>query len=90
MKYTKLFFLDEVTAFAAGHRPCSQCQRDRYDTFVEAWAKVTHKPVATMNEDLIDECCNEDGSKRTFPEILSELPDGAMFRLYNEYNHMLS
>lgn len=28
LKYTKLFMLDEVTAFAAGHRPCGQCQKD--------------------------------------------------------------
>jgi len=37
VKYTKLFFLDEATALAAGHRPCSECQRPRFDAFKKAW-----------------------------------------------------
>src|SRR5919108_4199279 len=37
-KYTELFFLDEATAFAAGHRPCAECRRDDYDRFVALWA----------------------------------------------------
>ena len=37
--YTQLFFLDEPTALAAGHRPCATCRRDRFDTFVNAWRK---------------------------------------------------
>jgi hypothetical protein len=32
-QYTELFFLDEATAFAAGHRPCAECQRDRFEMF---------------------------------------------------------
>ena len=36
--YTELFFLDEATALAAGHRPCSECRRDRYVAYLEAWA----------------------------------------------------
>jgi hypothetical protein len=84
VKYTKLFFLDEVTAFAAGHRPCSQCQPKRYDAFVEAWLDVSSKPVAEMNEALISECCNDDGSKKTFDRPLSKLPSGVMFRLSDE------
>jgi hypothetical protein len=35
--YSKLFFLDEATAFAAGHRPCGECQRARYLAFRAAW-----------------------------------------------------
>jgi hypothetical protein len=31
--YTELFFLDEVTALAAGHRPCAECQRAAYNSF---------------------------------------------------------
>lgn len=37
--YTELFFLDEATALAAGHRPCATCRRDRYDAFMTAWAR---------------------------------------------------
>src|ERR671934_1748758 len=33
-KFTELFFLDEATAFAAGHRPCALCRREDYDRFV--------------------------------------------------------
>ena len=77
VKYTKLFFLDEVTSFAAGHRPCGQCQTERYNLFVKYWEKVTQKPL----KDLQNECCNEDGSKKTFPSALGKLQSGVMFRL---------
>lgn len=35
--YTELFFLDEATALAAGHRPCAECRRERYKQFLSAW-----------------------------------------------------
>jgi len=38
--YTELFFLDEATALAAGHRPCAECQRARFNHFREIWAKA--------------------------------------------------
>jgi hypothetical protein len=34
-RYTGLFFLDEATAFAAGHRPCAECRHEDYMRFVE-------------------------------------------------------
>ena len=36
-RFTELFFLDEATAFAAGHRPCALCRREDYDRFVAIW-----------------------------------------------------
>ncbi len=36
-RYTELFFLDEATAFAAGHRPCAECRRDDYDRLAAIW-----------------------------------------------------
>ena len=39
-QYTELFFLDEATALAAGHRPCATCQRDRYNEFRMLWERV--------------------------------------------------
>ena len=36
-RYTELFFLDEATAFAAGHRPCAECRREDYVRFGELW-----------------------------------------------------
>src|SRR5262245_6485047 len=37
--YTELFFLDEATALAAGHRPCAECRRERFNAFRDAWLK---------------------------------------------------
>jgi hypothetical protein len=39
-RFTELFFLDEATAFAAGHRPCALCRREDYDQFVEIWRGI--------------------------------------------------
>jgi hypothetical protein len=39
-KFTELFFLDEATAFAAGHRPCALCRREDYVRFVEIWRRM--------------------------------------------------
>jgi hypothetical protein len=36
-RFTELFFLDEATAFAAGHRPCALCRRADYARLTEAW-----------------------------------------------------
>src|SRR5262249_48070514 len=36
--YTELFFLDEATALAAGHRPCFECRRGEAEHFAELWA----------------------------------------------------
>ncbi len=36
-RWTELFFLDEATAFAAGHRPCAYCRRADFDRFKQAW-----------------------------------------------------
>jgi hypothetical protein len=35
-RYTELFFLDEAVAFAAGHRPCAECRRERFNAFKDA------------------------------------------------------
>src|SRR5271154_4927188 len=37
--YTELFFLDEPTALAAGHRPCFECRRQDANVFREAWGR---------------------------------------------------
>src|SRR5262249_33704005 len=36
-RYTELFFLDEATGLAAGHRPCAECRRDCFKAFCRAW-----------------------------------------------------
>jgi hypothetical protein len=39
-RYTELFFLDEATALAAGHRPCAECRREDYNEFVRRWSAL--------------------------------------------------
>jgi hypothetical protein len=82
--WTELFFLDEATAFAAGHRPCFFCRRDDANRFRAAWevgnggAKILARDIDTVlhRERLVG------GKKRlhalTMP--LDELPDGAMLQ----------
>src|SRR3984957_13022619 len=39
-RYTELFFLDEAVALAAGHRPCAECRRERFNAFKDAWRRA--------------------------------------------------
>src|SRR5580698_8654486 len=43
-RYTELFFLDEAVALAAGHRPCAECRRERFNAFKEAWVRSEDLP----------------------------------------------
>ncbi|MBV1700869.1 MAG: hypothetical protein KGQ46_03505 [Hyphomicrobiales bacterium] len=77
--YTELFFLDEVTALAAGHRPCFECRREDALAFQHAFAQPKLR-VAAMDAILHAE--RLDGrNKRLFPALFSSLPDGAMFAI---------
>ena len=80
--WTELFFLDEATAFAAGHRPCFFCRRDDANRFRAAWeqgngvADVLARAMdAVLHRERLDR-----GSKRrhALPMPLTQLPDGAM------------
>src|ERR1700749_3445089 len=51
--YTELFFLDEVTALAAGHRPCFECRRKDAVAFTAAWQKA-HKLRTAPRADEMD------------------------------------
>ncbi len=82
-RYTELFFLDEPTGLAAGHRPCAECQRDRFNTFRRAWQLgngMGEEPVSAtaLDERLHAERLTSGGSKRTYAEDLSVLPDGVL------------
>ena len=50
-RFTELFFLDEATALAAGHRPCAECRRSDYNRFSDLW--LTHHP-GQIGADAID------------------------------------
>ena len=84
-RYTELFFLDEATSLAAGHRPCAECRRSRYEEFRAAWARgrgdarEAHPPAAgAMDAVLHAERLRPDGKKKTHVASLSALPDGSM------------
>ncbi|MGZ4353186.1 MAG: hypothetical protein ACXVZ4_06550 [Gaiellaceae bacterium] len=73
-RYTELFFLDEATALAAGHRPCAECRRADYDRFGEIWRGL-HEGEA--GADAIDARLHAErlAPRRRAP--LGDLPDGA-------------
>ena len=75
--YTELFFLDEPTAFSAGHRPCFECRRAEALAFRAAFPSSRPLSAPEMDEKLHAE--RLDGSrKRTHMAALDGLPDGTM------------
>lgn len=83
-RYTELFFLDEATALAAGHRPCAECQRDRFDQFREIWARANRalakgaRPTAAaLDAALHQERIATIARSRAFCRSADDLPDGA-------------
>jgi hypothetical protein len=82
-RYTELFFLDEATALAAGHRPCAECQRERFDQFREIWAranpkiaKVARPTAAALDAALHQERIATTARLRQFCRSAADLPDG--------------
>jgi hypothetical protein len=84
-RWTMLFFLDEATALAAGHRPCGYCRRSDYLSYVEAW-RVGHgsaaRPKAVEMDAVLHRQRVESRTRRqvTRPARAGDLPDGAMVR----------
>jgi hypothetical protein len=74
--YTELFFLDEPTALAAGHRPCFECRRQAAKAFIAAFPGAPRK-VDAMDEALHRERV-DNRRKRVWRSRLGGLPDGAM------------
>jgi len=75
-RYTGLFFLDEATAFAAGHRPCAECRREDYVRFMEL---VGEKRAGDIDERL--------HAERLGPKPMRDvasLPDGALILMADE------
>ncbi len=76
--YTELFFLDEVTAFAAGHRPCFECRRKDAERFATLFSgKTTRASSSSMDKVLHAERLSGK-AKRIHRRKLDTLPDGAM------------
>jgi hypothetical protein len=76
-RFTELFFLDEATALAAGHRPCALCRRADYDRLVAVWRELH---AGQAGADAIDAQLHHErlaGPERRLHEVPPDLPDGA-------------
>jgi hypothetical protein len=80
--WTELFFLDEATALAAGHRPCFYCRRADANAFRVAWERgnETVKVRAAEIDAVLHHERLDGRAKRLhpLPMPLNELPDGTM------------
>ena len=92
-RYTELFFLDEAVALAAGHRPCAECRRERFNAFRAAW-RLSAFNVAWRREPIGDflyaddidrelHCTRIRGrrEKVTYSAGLKSLPDGCFVQI---------
>lgn len=85
--YTELFFLDEATGLAAGHRPCAECQRSRFREFCAAWAAGNLAPAGSapkaseIDDRLHAERVDPADEKVVFEADTDDLPDGVFVLL---------
>jgi hypothetical protein len=94
-RWSELFFLDEATAFAAGHRPCAECRRDRFNEFRAAWLSVNADLIGNDSSRIEDidkvlhaERVATDGGKQTYTARLGALPPGT-FVEYRRMPHLV-
>jgi hypothetical protein len=89
-RWTELFFLDEATAFAAGHRPCFECRKGDAQRFKSCWLKgnPVHNFNMTTSINLIDaiihgERIDKEKKKVMHQQVSSDIPEGT-FILMND------
>ena len=79
-RFTELFFLDEATAFATGHRPCALCRREDFVRFTQLWKSIHDEQPsvdvidARLHAERIDIATR---ARRLYDVSIDELPDGA-------------
>jgi hypothetical protein len=88
--YTELFFLDEATALAAGHRPCGECLRAKFVDYKHHWISANcDTPSHNIKMADINKINQKEryyrGSKITFNAPLNSLPNGAFIELNQNY-----
>jgi hypothetical protein len=95
-RYTELFFLDEATAFSAGHRPCAECRRKAFNRFKHFWLEANpgygyteRTPIWKIDEVLHKERINRSGTKITFTESVNHLPAGCFIQ-HNEESYLFT
>ena len=82
--YTKLFFLDEATALAAGHRPCRTCRRAEFDAFKDAWLTANPMehdgsvPIKIIDRQIHCERVTRQRQQVRIDAPLETLPSGVM------------
>ncbi len=80
-RYTFLYFHDEAVSLAAGHRPCAECRRERYEAYRGAWAdglRVGPPSAKEINRQLHGErIVRGTHRRRLHRRSWAELPDGA-------------
>jgi hypothetical protein len=85
--YTELFFLDEPTALAAGHRPCFECRRNDAMAFAETWQvarRLRARPAAGEMDGVLHAERLHGRAKRLHRRKADDLPDGAFVALEDE------
>jgi len=87
-EYTELFFLDEATALAAGHRPCGHCRYKDFVRFVEYWTKgngfLPDMSAKDIDARLHAERVNRFREKITYPARIDDLPNGVFIEFNAE------
>jgi hypothetical protein len=79
--YTELFFLDEATALAAGHRPCAECRRERFNAFRYAWKSKDPPTADEIDNQLHAERLGRDKKKKVHQANLADLPNGVFVKV---------
>jgi hypothetical protein len=89
--WTELFFLDEATAFSAGHRPCFFCRYQEAKNFKSHWIKgnpgygfTDNTSVQELDNILHRERIGKDKQKRTYEEEINLLPDGSFVSIQGQ------
>ncbi len=79
--YTELFFLDEVTALAAGHRPCFECRRKDAEHFASLFSGKNRRASAPAMDAALHAERLDATAKRMHRRKIDDLPDGAMIAI---------
>lgn len=91
--YTPLFFLDEATALAAGHRPCARCRQKEFHNFKTLWLQANPhyllgpQPFITQIDRIIHgQRIDHSGQKITYHDKIGNLPIGTFITLNDNHN----
>jgi len=76
-RFTELFFLDEASAFAAGHRPCALCRREDYTRFRELWPHPDNDADSIDARLHAERVATETRAQQHHEARIGDLPDGA-------------